>query len=513
MKTKDYTQWSTEIGDVFRTLSPAQRVKTIHSLMQLCTLNDKIMLTERSASKQIYCDFFRRLPRELMTYILHLLDHRTLMICAAVSQDWRYLVTSSYSRWRLACKQIGASDDAINVKLFGENETVDDYYYNLYKNIAQMEHRFRNGHGLKCQIFKNEHKITALSMHNNNLVVCSKLDKLCFVDVTSLTITFTTDLDVTTHTVYMDNSTLMYIGANHRLCSCELPKDDENVLVTNHVFTGHTRSVTWIDCAPSIGIIITYSTDGTINVWSMDAPFGLVHSVILHEEHEFMIDICGMLHEKLSCYTLAIVDCIDNINVIYIKLNDSDDKESQKFCIIVSTITLPYEEGTPLLCFTTKDHLALVGNDLKLGIYVYTLDIPTDVCHLYGVKCGNRKLCVHQPIGHTLQLVDHYETNAVSTYNVRKLLGVGDRYALLFNDMDEMVSEYTSFCLLPLHKMSDPIFLPMRANNKQFLTKLFMVRQFYNQTFLDGFDKVENDKIFFAINVNNIFVYLYSFVI
>ena len=520
-----FDRWLQNVSDAFKILSSEERVSTIHTLTDLCSPNERMLLTKASQPDVIGYNFMERLPPELVAYIIHMFDDKSLLIASAVCQSWRNIVLTCASRWRIACVNIGASDGSLN----SDNGITDYLYYShLYRKILRSLHLFRNGQGLTCRTFSNDHKISSMYIHDNKLGICSSQSQMCselsIIDVEAMRKIFTTEIDYRSKVILFNDSSVLYNGSGGTLVVCDSPHGAENILSIKHRYIGHQEPIEWMDYIESMEIMITASNDGYVRIWSAHEPYVRLECIAIHDDDQFYIDVCGMLHKKEKCYTLAVHDCTGSTHVVYIKSEPCLDngKESFKLCFTVSQVVLQScEDSFPLMCFTSNGNLAFYNEDHpKSQISVYKFNFPIPDCGLTFIRCGSRLKCteIHKHGENYHQLVNKHLFSPIK--NAQKMLGCGDKYALLFLYSDDIADIF--LCLVPLFSKSKPIYLPvndLKTDLNYQKTELywrscpqyFVIKKVCDQNLLDGLDNMFNNQMFFGTTGNGTDIQLYSF--
>ena len=474
----------TKIVSSFKTLTSAQRVNLIAELVDACTHKERTDAFNHLDSLIVRCNFLEELPPELVNHIISLVDERTLLTkCTLVSYAWRNIVMSCTSRWEIACKNFGASSNALTAPASCPDRQQSKYFIDLYKKIYGMVYARPEIEMDKSLVMRrSDTEATAISVQGDIVARATRNHTVEFYNVKSKKRIEVIEIKTLSSVLKFDDRLLICGSYYGEVTGYQRGSAAAADNAQPHNYVGHVNALSWLEFERRLNLLFTFALDKSIKIWRLDSPYTLLHSISASSVASSKVQIQGMLLPPNN-YTISLYH--EHLHLIHLTLypqpavQDTQDKlllsegtshqttSRMKLCITTSFIKRDdHPASHPSLCFSNNGDVAILSKDIlkpnsvlvkvytaskKLAKYncVHSMDDASDedapVC------------CIHEwtncePI---LQLSRTHEFTHIAFKYELRLAAVGSRFAAV------LVGYYSCFqykiAFLPLYNTSLPV--------------------------------------------------------
>ena len=398
----------TQIVSSFKTLNSTQRVNLIAELVDACTHQERTEAFNHLDSLIVRCNFLEKLPAELVDHIISFVDEGTLLTkCTRVSHNWQDAVMSRTSRWKIACKNIGASSNALTApaSCYDEQQK-SQYFIGLYKKIYSVVYVRSDIEMDKTLVMRRSNtEAIAISVQGDIVARATSDHTVEFYNVKSKKCIEVIEINPwsLTSVLKFDDRLLICGTCNGEVTGYQrgFAAAAANALPHNYV-PRHAKVLLWLEFERRLNLLFTFALDMSIKIWRLDWPYTLLHSISTSFDASSKVQIEGMLRQPNN-YTISLYH--EHLQLIHLAVysqlvvQDTQDKHllsestshqtasRMKLCITTSFINRHDHPGShPSLCFSNNGDVVILSRDILN---------PTLDRVLVEVYATSKKLAMH----------------------------------------------------------------------------------------------------------------------
>ncbi|KAH3833586.1 F-box/WD repeat-containing protein 2-like [Dreissena polymorpha] len=260
-----FLMWLHSLSVKYLSLSPAQKLKTLDTLLGLLGAKELCYLTDILPTL-LYRDFIRQLPTEIALKILMMLDEKSLLNCCLVSKYWNELINSYSEVWILMAKRVGARiGSGLGAPVHG--------YKSLFIRSANLVQRMKDSSAFKVMNLEGHRGRVMAITQNKDLIATGSDDHTvrfwdvhtgdCIKLIHTHSVSFLQFDDIHVYTASYDNTAACW-------------DIDTGTLVCRYV--GHISAVFSLDSRRDLDLLVTGSADKTVKVWELSSG-AMLHSL------------------------------------------------------------------------------------------------------------------------------------------------------------------------------------------------------------------------------------------